>query len=97
MQLYFITLILNVLKDEKLISFECYNQNIANLYFAFSCTLENNVADKIIESLTLKCCHCGSITNITKEMLNRNNENKCFKFKCCQCKKISVIDGFILS
>lgn len=97
MQLYFITLILNILKDEKLISNECYNQNMVNLYFSFSCTLENDVTDEIIGSLTLKCSHCGSITNITKEMLNRNNENKSFKFKCDQCKKISVIDGFILS
>lgn len=96
-QLYFITLILNILKDEKLISFECYNQNISNLYLAFSCTLKNDAIDKIIGSLTLKCCHCGSITKITKEMLNKNNGNECFKFKCCQCKKISVIDGFILS
>lgn len=95
-QLYFITLILNILKDEKLISNECYNQNMANLYFAFLCTLENEITDEIIESLTLKCSHCGSITNITKEMLNRNNANKVFKFKCNQCKKTSVIDGFIL-
>lgn len=97
MQLYFITLILNILRDEKIIDSECFNQNLINLFFAFSCTLDGDIPDEVVESLMLKCSHCGSITNITKEMLNKNNKNKVFKFKCNQCKKKSVIDGFILS
>ena len=94
-QLYFVTLILNILKDEKLISAECYNQNMMNLYFALSCTLEKEVPDKIVEPLSLNCNYCGSTTNVTKEMVTKNNKNKIFKFKCKQCKKISIIDGFI--
>lgn len=97
MQLYFIILILNILKDEKLISSECFNQNITNLYFAFSCILDSEIPIEIVDELKLKCSYCGSIKNITKEMLNRNNKNKVFKFNCDKCKKTTIIDGFKLS
>ena len=96
-QLYFVTLLLNILKDEELISEECFNQNMGNLYFAFSCTLEKDLPKVIVESITLKCNHCGSITNITSEMINKNNKAKTFKFNCDHCKKVSIINGFILS
>ena len=96
-QLYFVTLLLNILKDEELISEECFNQNMGNLYFAFSCTLENDLPEEIVKSIILKCKHCGSITNITSKMINKNNKNKTFKYKCVHCKKESIINGFILS
>ena len=96
-QLYFVTLLLNILKDEELISEECFNQNMGNLYFAFSCTLENDLPEEIVKSITLKCNNCGSITNITSKMINKNNKNKTFKYKCDHCKKESIINGFILS
>lgn len=96
-QLYFVTLLLNILKDEELISEECFNQNMGNLYFAFSCTLENDLPEEIVKSIILKCNHCGSITNITSKMINKNNKNKTFKYKCVHCKKESIINGFILS
>lgn len=96
-QLYFVTLLLNILKDEELISEECFNQNMGNLYFAFSCTLENDLPEEIVKSITLKCNHCDSITNITSKMINKNNKNKTFKYKCDHCKKESIINGFILS
>ena len=96
-QLYFVTLLLNILKDEELISKECFNQNTGNLYFAFSCTLENDLPEEIVKSIILKCNHCGSITNITSKMINKNNKNKTFKYKCDHCKKESIINGFILS
>ena len=96
-QLYFVTLLLNILKDEELISEECFNQNMGNLYFAFSCTLGNDLPEEIVKSIILKCNHCGSITNITSKMINKNNKNKTFKYKCEHCKKESIINGFILS
>ena len=96
-QLYFVTLLLNILKDGELISEECFNQNMGNLYFAFSCTLENDLPEEIVKSITLKCNNCGSITNITSKMINKNNKNKTFKYKCDHCKKESIINGFILS
>lgn len=95
-QLYFVTLLLNILKDEELISEECFNKNIGNLYFAFSCTLDKDLPQIIVESIALKCNHCGAITNITSEMINKNNKAKTFKFKCNHCKKVSIINGFIL-
>lgn len=95
-QLYFVTLLLNILKDEELISQESYINNMVNLYFSFSCTLDNGLSKEHMEALPLKCNHCGSIIKITKEMVDKNHKNKTFNYKCDNCKKTSTVSGFIL-
>lgn len=96
-QLYFITLLLNILKDEKLISEECYNQNLVNVYFAFSCTLDEDIPKEISDALNVKCNHCGFIFKIEQKDIKNNNKNKKFRYKCPNCKKKLEIKGFILS
>ncbi len=94
-QLYFLTLVLNILLEEKLISDELYNLNMINLYFAFSCTLDKEITDEQEQALLMKCNHCGSITKINKKIIKDNNKNKSFEYFCEECKKKNQIIGFI--
>ena len=95
MQLYVVQLLLNILRDENLISEELFNKNMSNLYFSFSCTLDGDIPNEIANSLVVKCSHCEHEFQITKEMIIDNNKNKTFIYKCNQCKKATIINGFL--
>lgn len=94
-QLYFVTLVLNILLEEKFISNDLYNQNMINLYFAFSCILNNELTEDQEKALVMKCNYCGNITKINKEIIKENYLNKTFAFYCDRCKKKNLISGFI--
>ena len=96
-QLYFVTLLLNFLKDENLISEEAYNKNMVNLYFSCSCTFDDEILKEIIKELVTKCDYCDSLIEITEDVIANNNKNKTFSIKCEKCNKINNIKGFILS
>lgn len=94
-QLYFVQLLLRILKDENLISEEIYNKNIINLYFAFSCTLDEDIPKEIARALIVKCESCGNQFQITKEIIKDNNKNKTFNYRCSKCQKVTLINGFV--
>lgn len=94
-QLYFVTLLLNILKDECLISELDFIANMKQLYFAFSCTLEGDVPEIILDELDMLCPNCGSIINITDDILKKNYNSCTFIYKCDKCNKEHEVDRFI--
>lgn len=94
-QLYLVQLLFDFLKEENLISEKIFNKNMNNLFFAFSCALEEKIPKEITEKLTIKCNYCGNAFKATEEILKKNNNNNGFYYKCKKCKKESTITGFV--
>ncbi len=94
-QLYFVQLLLTILRDEKLITEELFNRNMINLHFAFSCTLDDSVPNEIAKTLAVRCDYCGHEIQITEEMIKNNNRNKTFNYRCSKCKNDTIISGFL--
>lgn len=94
-QLYFIQLLLSILKEENLISEEVFNKNVINVYFAFSCTLDEAIPEEIAKALVVKCNHCGHVFQINEKIIKNNNKNKTFNYRCNKCKNYTIINGFL--
>ncbi len=86
-QLYFITLILHILRDEKLITIAEYEDYLVTLFFAFSCTIscDQKLSDEQIAGLVLHCPKCSNPIKVTRDDLVRNHINQEFCYICNKC------------
>lgn len=94
-QLYFIILVLNILKEEMLINEDVYYKNMRNIYFAFSCTLDNDIPKEILNELDIRCNCCGEDIKISRNIIEENYKNNTFKCTCDFCNHSFEIEGFI--
>ncbi len=93
-QLYFLTLVFNILKDENLITEREFEFNIRQIYFAYSCTLEHKLQEECLNQLVLECNKCGKEIEITQKILRSNYSNSIFMYKCSCCNNINSIEEF---
>lgn len=94
-QLYFVTLLLNILKEEKLISEDEFTLNLTQIYFAYSCTLKEKIPKECLKELSFKCTKCNKAIFSTEQQIKENYKNNRFEYCCSNCKKRYVIDKFV--
>lgn len=87
----FYNIIIKYIRDKNLITEDKFIHNIKNLYFAYSCTLEDELPYEVIKELEIQCRECGNIVKITQDLINLNLKKCNFKYKC---NKIFDIAGF---
>ncbi len=94
-QLYFISLVLNILKKENLISEKSFQENLNMILFAYSCILEEN-NDNLLLSYSGKCPYCLTRYTIYKEDTEEDYLNKFYNYKCKKCRRKFRVSRFSL-
>lgn len=94
-QMYFILLVLNIIKKENLISdYEFYN-SINSFYHIFIAVLDEEIPESIANTFLLWCDKCDNTFKISEEeKFNYNFEKNVFEFTCPYCHKKHRIGKF---
>lgn len=77
-----------------LISEKEYDFNIRKIFFAFSCTLEDQLSKQQLNQLIFECDKCNKKINITQETINYNYQKNTFYYKCDFCNQLHSVNNF---